>query len=623
MHILLVGVNWKPASAQEGSQAQLAPIDGDDFPHLTSYLDVRNPEGDFVFGLEKHDVSIIEDGVRISLAEFEHLRSGVQLVLAVSPGPAFDIRDVNGISRYDYLSQALLDWGNARRGSSIDDLSIVLAGGPEIAHTSEPDEWIAVLSSYASGETNTSPDFDILGRALDLAADPTVSPGMERAVLFVTPLPEQDISLGLQSLAARASQQGVRIFIWLIASSELFTSPEAEQLAILSEQTGGKLYAYSGQEPIPFLEEYLEQLRNTYFLSYDSHITSSGPHIITAEVNLNGAVINSPQQDLDLEVLPPNVAFISPPMEIERANPDPDGEDSELLLPDSQELELLIEFPDGHRRALKRTSLLVDGIVAETNSSEPFDRFTWDLSEHSIDGEHILQAEVEDILGLTNRSMDNSVKIVIGDSSRSAMGIISENRSLFAGVIVAVSGAILLLVLIIGGRLRPGFWKELRRKRKYSDPVTQPVELNSEPEPARRSKWIHRFQWSQRRIATKPFAQLIPLSDSNQEESSPPIAITRERMTFGNDPDQVDQVLEENSVEAWHATLKREAEGVYRISDEGSTAGTWVNFTPVSQGGMLLEQGDLIHFGRAGFRFVMRDTKQVRKPVRRPEEPFP
>jgi hypothetical protein len=310
-------------------------------------------------------------------------------------------------------------------------------------------------------------------------------------------------------------------------------------------------------------------------------------------------------------------------MEIERANPDPDGEDSELLLPDSQELELLIEFPDGHRRALKRTSLLVDGIVAETNSSEPFDRFTWDLSEHSIDGEHILQAEVEDILGLTNRSMDNSVKIVIGDSSRSAMGIISENRSLFAGVIVAVSGAILLLVLIIGGRLRPGFWKELRRKRKYSDPVTQPVELNSEPEPARRSKWIHRFQWSQRRIATKPFAQLIPLSDSNQEESSPPIAITRERMTFGNDPDQVDQVLEENSVEAWHATLKREAEGVYRISDEGSTAGTWVNFTPVSQGGMLLEQGDLIHFGRAGFRFVMRDTKQVRKPVRRPEEPFP
>jgi predicted component of type VI protein secretion system len=94
-------------------------------------------------------------------------------------------------------------------------------------------------------------------------------------------------------------------------------------------------------------------------------------------------------------------------------------------------------------------------------------------------------------------------------------------------------------------------------------------------------------------------------------------------MTFGNDPDKADQVLEDNSVEALHATLWREAEGVYHISDEGSTAGTWVNYTPVSKGGMRLEHGDLVHFGRAGFRFVIRDAKRLRKPVQKPEEPFP
>jgi hypothetical protein len=310
-------------------------------------------------------------------------------------------------------------------------------------------------------------------------------------------------------------------------------------------------------------------------------------------------------------------------MEIERTNPDPDGDSPEVLLPDSQQLDLLIEFPDGHLRSLKKTSLLVDGVMAETNTAEPFDRFTWDLSEYSTDGEHILQAEIEDILGLTNKSIDTSVQIIVGSSSQSAMGIISENRSLFAGVIAAVSAAILLLVLVIGGRLRPGFWKELRRQRKHSDPVTQPVELNTELDQPKRSSWVNRFQWSRSRIATKPYAHFIPFGDSNQEESSPPIAITIEKMTFGNDPDKADQVLEDNSVEALHATLWREAEGVYHISDEGSTAGTWVNYTPVSKGGMRLEHGDLVHFGRAGFRFVIRDAKRLRKPVQKPEEPFP
>lgn len=622
MHFLLWGVIWKPANAQEVSQTRLASINSDDFPRLTSYLDVRTSEGDFVYGLDKQDVEIIEDDVRISVTEFEHLLAGAQMVLAINPGPAFNIQDVNGLSRYDYISQALIKWGNSRQGSSIDDLSIVMSGAPETSHTSDFDEWIAALSSFSPGESNPNPDFDILGRAIDLAADPTTNPGMGRAVLFVTSLPEQDVSLGLQNLAARANQQGVSIFTWLVASSELFNSIEAEQLASLSGQTGGEFFAFSGLEPIPSPEEYLEHLRSTYYFSFDSQITSSGFHSISVEVLQDGIRIRSPEQELELEVLPPSIAFVSPPMEIERVIPETDGDSPEALVPDSQQLELLIEFPDGHQRSLKETSLLVDGVVVSANMVEPFDRFTWDLSEYSSSGEHLLQAEVVDILGLTGKSMDTSVQIIIGSSSLSAIRIISKNRSLFAVVVVAVSGAILLLVLIVGGRLRPGFWRELRRRRKRPDPVTQPIETNVGSQEPKRSTWVNRFQWSQRRVATKPYAQFIPLGDSNKEESSPPIAITRDKMTFGNDPEKVDQVLEDNSVEDLHASLQREAEGVYHLSDEGSTAGTWVNYTPISKGGMRLEHGDLVHFGRAGFRFVMRDAKRVRKPVQKPEEPF-
>ncbi|GAG93459.1 unnamed protein product, partial [marine sediment metagenome] len=257
--ILVFGAVNRPISAQEGSQVRLAPVNTQDFPVISSYLDVRSAEGEFVHGLEAHNVRILENGTQLPVQELQHLRTGVQFVLAISPGPAFEIRDVQGISRYEYLAQALQDWAEARQGSTVDDLSLVVSDGPEATHLTELNRWSAYLNSFNPTGEETGPDFDLLTRALDIAADPNSTPGMSGSVLFVTPLPEQDVSLGMQSLAARATQQGVKIFIWLVASSELFSSPEAEQMRLLAEQTGGALFEYSGQEPIPSPEEFLEQ----------------------------------------------------------------------------------------------------------------------------------------------------------------------------------------------------------------------------------------------------------------------------------------------------------------------------------------------------------------------------
>lgn len=621
MQILLLGVLSGPAGAQEGAQVRLAPIETEEFPQISSYLDIRTPEGGFVFGLESQDVHIIEDGIRLPVTDLALLHSGSQFVLAVSPGQAFDIRDVQGLTRYDYLSQALLDWASSRIGSTVDDLSIVLAGGPETTHISEIERWMAVLDSYTPTGLEVDPDFDVLARAIDIAADPTKNPGMGRVVLFITSLPEQDVSVGLQSLAARASQQGVRIIVWMVASSELFASPGAEQLLNLSELTGGTLFAYSGQEPIPSPEEYLEPLRSTYSIAYQSNITTSGPHQVNAEVNLSGQVFSSPAQEFDLEVLPPNVAFISPPMEIMRTHPEGDESDSQLLQPNSQPLELLIEYPDGYPRSIKETRLLVDGVVEQVLTAEPFEHFTWDLSEYASEGEHILQAEVEDIIGLSAKTVETSVRVIIGNTSPGVLRIISQNKTMIAVLLVAISGAILLLVLVVGGRLRPGVFRELRRQNNKSDPVTQPVPLKQEQPSQPQSSWINRIHWPRRRVSTKAYAHLITLTDSNQEDSSPPISITSSKVTFGRDPDQATHVLDDASVEALHTSLYREKEGTFRLADEGSTAGTWVNYTQVLDGGTYLEQGDLIHIGRVGFRFVLRDPKKVRKPVQKPEEP--
>jgi len=614
--ILVFGAVNSPISAQEGSQVRLAPIKTQDFPSISSYLDVRSPSGEFIYGLEQHNVKIIENGTRLPVNELQHIRSGVQLVLAISPGPAFEIRDVQGVSRYEYLAQALQDWAQARQGSTVDDLSIIVTDGPETTHSTELSRWAASLESFNPTGEETGPDFDVLTRAIDVAADPTSNPGMAGAVLFITPLPAQDVSLGLQSLAARATQQGVKIFIWLVASSELFLSPEAEQMRLLAEQTGGTLFAYSGQEQVPSPEDFLEGLRNNYFLTYDSQITSGGVHQTGAEVSFQGQTITSPVQEFDLEVLPPSITFMSPPMEIERSIDDPDSE-SQAMSPKFQSLEVLIEFPDGYSRSITETSLSVDGIVTEVNRQEPYDRFTWDISQYTSSGEHILLVDVEDSLGLTGQSVDTSVLINVEGSDKSIFEIISQNRLILAVVLVAVSGAVLLLVMVIGGRLQPGFLRERRRKMNQSGQVIQPLQNHEQQTIQTRPSWINRIHWPRSPITTKPDAQFIPMTDSNSEESQPPIAITKNRVVIGRDINIVDQVLTDVSVEEVHANLVRESSNKYRLSDEGSTAGTWVNYLPISGDGQVLEHGDLVHFGRMGFRFILRNPTRVRKPMLR------
>lgn len=614
--ILALGVLHRPTFAQEGNQVHLAPINLEGFPRISSYLSVRSSTGEFIRGLEQRDVHIIEDGRQVPVQNLQLVHPGIQFVLAISPGPAFDIRDVQGISRYEYLSLALQDWADAWKGSTGDDLSIIAAGGPDITHQADIDRWEASLRSFNPTGEETGPDFEVLTRALDVAADQPPTSGMSSAVLFVSPLPAQDVSLGLQSLAARAAQQGVKIFVWLVASSELFTSPEAEQMRSFAEQTGGEFFAYSGQEPIPSPETFLSELRNAYFLEYDSRITASGAHQASAQVNVEGQRISSSVQEFELDILPPNVAFISPPMEIERTLVDPES-DVGALSPESQELELLIEYPDGYERPIIETRLFVDGVEAGVNQEQPFDNFTWDISQYDSAAEHILVVEAEDSLGLIGQSVETSILVSVSGVETSWLEIVSQNMLILVAVLVALLAAALLLLLVLRGRLQPGFLRNWRRRKKLSQPITQPLQTSSEAPVQTRSTWVDRIHWPRSPSTTKPYAQFIPLTDSNTGDSQPPLAITNNRVLFGRDEGKVDQVLQDASVAKVHATLERVSEDTFRLSDENTIAGTWVNYAPVAPGGQTLENGDLVHFGRLGFRFILRDPKRVRKPVLR------
>ena len=344
-----------------------------------------------------------------------------------------------------------------------------------------------------------------------------------------------------------------------------------------------------------------------------------------AQVQVGGDLISTAPGSFEIEIQPPIPAFVSPPIQIVREPaPDsqvPDGEmdpntDPELeFLPNEETLQVVFDFPDGRLRPIVYSALLVDGETVDENFDPPFDRFIWNLEGYSEDANHRLQVQVEDSLGLAGASLEIPVEMrVERPTSQNPWGAVGLNMPLLIGLIVLVAAAILVLVLLLGGQIKPRTPGVLKKRRLKSDPVTQPVPTREDLN-RRLPNWISRLQLSQREAAPQTYAYLSRISETDNLSIEPPIPITTQQVIIGIDPNQANLVLDHPSIEGIHARIAQTKDGSYRLSDEGSIAGTWINYTPVSSEGSKLEHGDLIHIGRLGFRFTLREPKQVRKPV--------
>ena len=147
--------------------------------------------------------------------------------------------------------------------------------------------------------------------------------------------------------------------------------------------------------------------------------------------------------------------------------------DLTTFLPRSQSIEILIEFPDGRTRPLIRTALLVDGVLADENTDEPFERFTWDLSSYSLSGDHILTVEASDSLGLSRTSIGVPVTVTVVQPQAGLLAFLVRGRLWLVLGVVGLAGMV-LAVSLAWGQLRQ---RQDRLSRTASrDPVTQPIQ---------------------------------------------------------------------------------------------------------------------------------------------------
>jgi hypothetical protein len=601
LYLVFAGSMPGRAQSQNPNTAHLSlyALQTANFPAISAGLDVFDSAGNVVTGLKPNSITLLEDNKPRPLTSLQEIKVGVEFALALDPGPTFAFRDANAVTRYDKVVQILKSWITSHSDSLGDDLSLIPTYGTLSAHMNTTAAFLDALAAYLPNLNSITPSLNTLSSALDTVSESTSTAGMKKTVLYVTSPTAVDSIPTLQNLTGRAVGLQVRVNVWIVASTDFFSSSGATALKDLAIQTGGQYVLFSGVEPLPGLETYFAPLRSTYHLTYNSGILSPGGHTLAAQTTLDGATVSSAHLSFLLDIQPPNPILVAPPDQIVRQAPDTHTTATTAFLPNQQLVVIIVEFPDGRTRPLVSTTLFVDNQKVAENTAEPFDHFSWDLSGYATSAQHILSVEAVDSLGLSKISLGVPVMVTVIKPQFGLLLFLSRNSPYVALAAIIFAGAVLGLILS-GGRFKRS--AGLANQAATIDPLTQPVEGET-------GRHL-RVPW--KRPARQSDAYLERLREDGQPMSAPAIPVLAPEMTFGSDPMQVTRILDDPSVSPLHARLLQQ-DGDYILSDEKSVAGTWVNYELLAAP-RRLQHGDLLQFGRLSYRFMFRKPPERPRP---------
>lgn len=461
--------------AAEGPTVFVTAPDTTNFPYNTTSLDLHAADGSFINGLTSDSISILEDAKTVPIVDLQEKRIGLQVTVAINAAPTFANRNTLGITRFQYLVEYLNLWAEQQREITIDDLSLITNSGLHQIHLKDVTSWQTAFLSYEPVLKDSVPSPDLLGQAVDIALGYNSDSPVGKTILYITPLPESELGAVLKDVVDRANQAKTKIFVWMITSKTQFADPRAEELRQLAIQTGGQFTAFSGTEEMPSISSLIEPLRSIYQITYKSSLTQSGQHNLVGQVRLSDETITSLPVLFNINVQAPNPIFVNLPGQIIRSTTVTDKDQMDFLVPTELSVEILVEYPDGYKRALSSSSLLVDGQVAAVSSQPSFDRFTWDLTGFTANGKHNLQVQVTDELGLTNRSVEVPVEIVIVLPAINRWADFLNGGGIYILLGLIFAAGVLSTVLFLNWRNRSQAKDTPQTSGSRKDPVSQPV----------------------------------------------------------------------------------------------------------------------------------------------------
>lgn len=563
------------------ASVRVSPAVIDHFPLISVSLAITDAAGARVTGLPPASYQVIEDQKPVSLVSAEDVLVGTRQVYLLNTTSGLKVRDAGGTSRYDLAREALYHWWTSPQAgvSGIDDLSLLTAEGPLASHRTSAAELASALDQYQPSFSSSSTGLDLLLSTLEALAADKQHAGLETYLIFITALIESPSDLPVNTAITKAQSAGASVFPVLLAPASALALPQAAALDSLAKGTGGQLLLLDPAKGLTPLADRILGQRSQVRLTYRSQVSTPGQHTIAVHVTSQNLDVTSDTRPFEIDLRPPEVAFVQPPETIQRQSTD-SSLSLDQLPPTSATLKLLVTFPDGHPRALQRAQLLVDGEIAAEQSSPPFDQLTWNLASIQRNATYNLQAAIEDSQGLKGTTDVTAVRVQV-ILPRGGLGALRPVLGpLLAALGVLVLGLVAAAILFNVGRHGSATTLSTTTPVQPRRPVRRRAGMGRLPEP----EMIEGFL-----TPMDPVLETVRLMGVD--------------LLLGRDAALCTVHVDDPSVEGIHARLIRQVGGTYLLRDQGSVAGTWVNGEEVGSDGRRLRHGDVIHLGRVAFRF--------------------
>lgn len=583
--LLLMGMWVMPVTGQAAATLTVSSPQTGAFPEISVEFKLTDSTGHPIRELETSQLTIIENENELPVTSISEVYRGIYFALVINGDRQMDLRDAGGISRYQKMIDVLQSWAAGRHFSGEDSWSLMTNEGLGVGEASDAVTWMTALDAYQPNLRQLEPDLTSLQEAIQMLQRADAAFGVDKALLYLTPPPTPDRIVGVNTLAEQARQAGIQVNVWMIGEAYYLTNDQGGSLIEMAASTGGQFFNYTGVENLPDLSGTLNDLGYASELTYKSGLRATGSYPLVIRAALSDMEITGESLPFYITVQPPNPMLLAPPVSISREVVTGEGSNTASFSPSQVDLQILVEYPDGHPRELTASRLLVDGSVADVNASPPFDVFSWDISNLTETGEHTIQVEVEDSLGLSAATLLTPVQIEIIEPGMGGHFSVQQIGLIVSGVIAGAG------LVLLGVWLFRKFWR-----------VNQPRWQNR-----RQAALSGKGKRASEEMDGKEecYAILLPLDSFNEPGEETGMVVNKPRVLIGSDPQHVDLALSSPGVDSIQAELSLEEDGFWLRHLGSPSRPTWLNYQPIGTDRVRVKPGDLLHFGEFGFRFTM------------------
>mgnify|MGYP001249996050 CR=1 FL=1 len=579
----------RPAAAQqiqgERTDLRVTAVDTTAFPTVKVRVLATSAGSAPVNDLSR--LVLRENGVPIPDTTLAQTPVGVDVALVVDANADFLLfDDRSGLSRRDKLTASITRYAEQfMNPAGLDRVSVIApdAAGAGAAFlvtdAGRPGDVAETINAYNPATTSATPLQAMMDAAFDHLA--SSEDGRFQAVLLYTDAARLARQLDYPGLVEAAQAAGVPLYVAILGAEA--SAEEIANAAGLYDPTNG-LYVHMPEpeaaDPVYAIFQAQGQQAE---LAYESALRQNGAHQVSVSL---GNVRDSAEFELLLAA--PEVVLEPPPSPVRRAGSAIDTP-LPLLQPAVLPLSVRVTWPDGRPRQITDVVFRVNGspqplAVAPAVDAAGTLPLPWDISQQDA-GTYRLEVAITDELGFQTAAEPVDVAIEVARPSpptptpaptRAPTPPLSERLD---GPLLP---ALLLLSMVV---VASAFVWRRRASRPAQAAGEMPrVVAATEPRPADGHAAMLAWQAADGTLGDQ-------------------IELTAADVTIGRDPEAVDIIIDEPSVSRLHARIRRSTSGEYWLYDEGSAAGTFLNYERLALAPKPLQHNDVVQLGRVTLRF--------------------